>query len=329
MAGTGGGAPIQGPAGGPFAPLSGPASSPAPLAVTNAYLGDVAMAAPSPGGHLKVEVERFFARAFDRSAAVSSGDGHSARALTLAMDFRSDAFAVWAEGGSIYARDMPAKGPAHPIQRLGPAEGQVRIASLLSDDNRAIVAWTEEVHGETSIYVDRSAVGVRFGLPALLERFPDPDGLPSPAGSPRLVRLSSESVMMAWGGAAAGHWVVRTAAVDLQGIGAPSTIGAPGGDALLADLATGPDGDGLVLWTQPQLSPDGRPNLQSQAIFAARGFDSFPKQTIFGHPEEVAPPGPNSDATVALDPANDDGLALWRGEGGALQYAIRTPSSTP
>jgi hypothetical protein len=329
IAGTGGGAPIQGPADGPFAPLSGLSSSPAPLAITRAYLGDVALASPTPGGHLKANVERFFARTFDRSSAVSSGDGRSAQGLSLAMDFRSDALAVWAQGGSIYARDMPASGAPHSIQRLAAAAGRVRIASLLSDDNRGIVAWSEESKGETAIYVDRSAVGVRFGSPVLLERFPNPDGLPSPPGSPGLVRLSSESVMMAWGGAAAGHWVVRTAAIDLQGVGAPTTIGAPGGDALLADLATGPDGDALLLWTQPQQSPGAPPDMQSQAIFAARGFDAYPKQTIFGHPEEVTPPGPNSDATVALDPGNDHALALWRGQGGALEYAIRTPSNSP
>lgn len=329
IAGTGGGAPIQGPAGGPFAPLSGLSSSPAPLAITTAYLGDLALASPTPGGRLKANVERFFARAFDRSSPVSTGDGRSAQGLALGMDFRSDALAVWAEGGSIYSRAMPASGAPHPIQRLASAEGRVRIASLLSDDNRAIVAWSEESRGETAVYVDRSTVGVRFGSPALLERFPDPDGLPSPPGSPRLVRLSSESVMMAWGGAAAGHWVVRTAAIDLQGVGAPTTIAAPGGDALLADLATGPDGDALLLWTQPQQSPGGVPDMQSQAIFAARGFDAYPKQTIFGHPEEVAPPGPNSDATVAVDPGSDHAVALWRGQGGALEYAIRTPSNSP
>ncbi len=224
---------------------------------------------------------------------------------------------------------MPASGGVHPIQRLDSTGANPRIAALLSDDNRAILAWSEESKGETSIYVDRSHVGVRFGAPTLLERFHNPGGLPSPTASPALVRLSSESVMMAWSGASEGRWAVRTAAIDLQGIGSPTTVSSPSQNALLADLAPGPNGDALVIWTQPQQSPAGTFELEDQAVFAARGFDAYPKRTIFGQPEEVAPPGPNHDATVALDPASDEALALWRGQGNALQYAIRSSPKGP
>jgi hypothetical protein len=175
------------------------------------------------------------------------------------------------------------------------------------------------------VYVDLSATGVHFGAPRLLERYTAPDDLFAPEGSPRLVRLSSESVMLAWTGADESHWVVRTAAIDLDGIGPASTISAAGSDALLADLAPGPDGDALALWTEPQRGPGGRPDLNRQAIFAARGIDAYPAQTIFGEPEEVAAPGPNRDATDAFDPNSDRALAAWQGEGGAIHYAIRTP----
>jgi hypothetical protein len=328
IAGARGGAPIQGSASGPFAPLSALASTPAPLAMTSAYLSDCALAAPSPDGRLLLHVERYFGHGFDRSAVISSTGARSARALTLAMDFRTDALAVWARSGSIYAHDIPASGTAHAVQRLASTSSHLRIAALLSDDNRAIVAWAEESHGVTYVYVDRSSVGVHFGSPTLLERFTNPDGLALPAGSPRLVRLSSESVMMAWGGAAEGHWVVRTAAIDLEGVGSPTTLAAPAGDALLADLASGPDGDALVAWTQPQMTPAG-PDMRNQSIFAARGFDAYPKRTVFGHPEEVVSPGPNSDPAVAFDPADDRALASWRGEGGALQYAVRSAPNGP
>jgi hypothetical protein len=326
IAGAGAGPPIQGMAGGPFAPLGGLSSTPGPLAITGAYLGDVALAS-SAGSALRVDVERYFAHSIDRSEA--AGAGGPVQALTLAMDFRTDVVAAWAHAGSIYAREMPASGPAHAVQRLARGAGRVRIAALLSDDDRAILAWTVEAGGETSVYVERSGVGVRFGSPTLLERFHDPDGLPSPSASPRLVRLSSESVMMAWDGVAEGHWVVRSAAIDLRGVGAPTTIAAPGADALLDDLAPGPDGDALVLWSEPQPSPSGAPDLLDQSIFAARGFDAYPRRTIFGRPEEVAQPGPNSDASVALDPADDGALALWRGENGAIEYSIHAAASAP
>jgi hypothetical protein len=332
---------IQGSAGGPFSALATVPGSAAPFAMTTAYLGDVALASPAPAairdGEPRVLVERFFTHNTAQRVATDSANARSQSAgrtgpdrtgpvsdLTLAMDFRSDALAVWVQKGSIFAQDLPASGARHPIERLGAAGPGVHIATLLSDDNRAIVAWAQDSGGQTSVYLDRSATGVRFGTPRLLERFSDPDGLSSPTTSPQLVRLSSESVMMAWSGSAEGHWAVRTAAVDLDGIGAFGTISTPGQDALLADLAPGPDDDAIVLWGEPQPDATGEPTLSDQALFAARGIDTFPDHTIFGAPEELAPAGPNSEATVALDPDSDRAVAVWRGEGSTLRYAIRS-----
>jgi hypothetical protein len=331
---------IQGGAGGPFSALAPPGGASAPIALAHAYLGDVALASPPGGGGggrggadrssgLRVHVERFFSHRFARNVSASANGHGSLQALTLAMDFRSDALAVWAQDGAIYARDLPGSGTHHPIQRLGPAGSRPRIAAVLSDDNRAIVAWTEQRATQTTVYVDRSAIGVRFGAANALERFTDPDGVASPAASPSLVRLSSESVMLAWAGVAGSHWVVRAAPVDLQGVRAVSTIAAPDTDALLADLAPGPAGDALLLWTEPSPTAAGPPDVQRQAIFAARGIDSFPGRAIFGPPEPVAPPGPVSDATVAVDPDSDRAVSVWRGEGAAIEYSIRGDATDP
>jgi hypothetical protein len=341
---------VQGKADGAFSALDTVSGSAAPFAMTTAYLGDVALASPAPAaireGEPRVLVERFFAHnAAQRVAASPTGisraagvpsEGSSRNSklgagpvsdLTLAMDFRSDALMVWVQRGAIYAQDLPGSGAHHPIERLGPASPGIHISALLSDDNRAIVAWADDSGGQTRVYLDRSATGVRFGAAKLLERFQDPDGLSSPSDSPQLVRLSSESVMMAWSGAAEGHWSIRTAAVDLDGIGAPTTIPTPGQDALLADLAPGPDNDAIVLWSEPQPGATGQPTTSEQALFAARGIDAFPDSTIFGAPEELAPAGPNSEATVALDPDSDHAIAVWRGEGSTLRYSIRSAPS--
>ena len=337
---------VQGDAAGPFSELTTVSGSAAPFAMTTAYLGDVALASPAPAairdGEPRVLVERYFAHNTAQRIATDSADTpgqategtgrHGAGSgpigdITLAMDFRSDALAVWGQKGSIYAQDLPASGARHPIERLGPAGPAVHIATLLSDDNRAIVAWAEDSGGQTSVYLDRSATGVRFGAPKLLEHFRDPDGLTSPATSPQLVRLSSESVMMAWSGSVEGHWAVRTAAVDLDGVGTFGTISTPGQDALLADLAPGPNDDAIVLWGEPQPGATGEPNPSDQALFAARGIDAFPDHTLFGAPEAIAPAGPNSEATVALDPDSDRALAVWRGEGSTLHYSVRASAS--
>lgn len=338
IAGSSPGAPadallIQGAAGGPFAALQPAGGASAPMALATAYLGDVALAAPPAGGEgtgaLRVHVERFFARRFVRNAAAGVRAAGAVQSLTLAMDYRSEALAVWAQGGAIYARVVPQTGPARPLQRLAPVGSHPAIAALLSDDRRAIVAWAEQRGADTAVYIDRSAVGVRFGAPQLLERFRDPDGLPSPAASPSLVRLSSESVMLAWAGAADGHWVVRTAPVNLSGVGALDTIAAPGADALLADLAAGPADDALVLWTEPLPSATGAPDMERQAIFAARGLGADPPRAMFGEAEQVAPPAPVADATVAFDPDSDRAVAVWQGEAGATEYAIRSSGKGP
>jgi hypothetical protein len=321
---------IEGSALGPFSPLSPAAPALlAPVALTTAYLGDVALLAPAraAGGaeQLRLEIERHFARSLAPGVRVSVVG--SVQALAVALDYRADALAVWRQAGAIYARELPASSAPRAIQRLAPAGAHVRVAALLSDDDHAILAWSEQRAGETSVYLDISAAGVRFGAPQLLERFRDPPGLPSPALSPSLVRLSSESVMMAWAGCANGRWVVRAAAIDLQGPQPISTLAAPdGGQALLAGLAAGPRGEAIVLWTEPQQGEHGEANSARQAIFAARGLDAASGRVLFDAPELVAAPAAISRPSIAFDPGTDRALSVWRSGGGSLEYAIRAAS---
>lgn len=330
---TGAGLLIQGTASGPFAPLKTSGGFAAPLALDTAYLGDMAVASSPAGARggdaLNVHVERFYARDFTRNVSARAPGGGPVQALTVAMDFRGEALAAWAQRGTIYARLIPNKGPARPLQRLGSAGSDPQISALLSDDNRAIVAWAGRRGAQTSVYIDRSAPGVRFRAPQLLERFRNPDGLTSPAGSPSLVRLSTESVLLAWAGSAAGHWVVRTAPVDLNGVLSVGTIAAPGADALLAALAPGPVDDALVLWTEPLPTRAGQPDMARQAIFAARGTEVGGGRASFDEPEQVDAPGPVSDATVAFDPTSDRAVLAWQGEAGTIDYSIRGAEAGP
>jgi hypothetical protein len=320
---------VQGSAGGPFSALGTIAGGAAQNALATGYLGDLAVASPTGGdigrAGARIDVERYFAHALSPSRVMPARGG-AVDELTVSLDYRTDAIAAWRQDGALYAHDLPASGRAQPTQRLADVGPAPRITALISDDNRAIVAWADDRGPATSIYLDASASAVRFGAPRLLERFDNPAGLRYPATSPRLIRLSSESVMMAWTGAQQGHWVVRTAAIDLNGLRKINTISATGADALLSDLEPGPDGEALALWSESQRTPEGRLDLGHQALFAARGIDAYPGRTIFGQPEQIAAAGPNEDATVAFDPASDRALALWRGEGGAVRYAIRASS---
>jgi hypothetical protein len=323
---------IQGLASGRFSAPALRAPAAPPLALASAYLGDVALAAGAAGGPgaIGVSVERHGARRFNPVIAARAPGGGAVRGLTVALDYRSDAVAVWQQGSALYARDLPASGPPRRIQRLAAAGPGVHVAAVRSDDERAIVAWSDERGGVSSVSVALSAPGVRFGAPTLLERFTDPEGIVAPPASPRLVRLRSESVMLAWAGAVAGHWVLRTAAVDLLGVRAINTIAAAGGgDALLADLAPAPDGGALALWTEPATGAQGTPDLAHQALMAAHGFDEYPGLTSFAAPEQVAPPGPVGAAAVAFDPSDDRALAVWSGARGGLEYALRAPPAAP
>jgi hypothetical protein len=322
---------IQGRAGGPFTALRAATTTSAPSALTTAYLGDLGFLTGSGGegsGGLTVEVERWFAHRAGRRALITGPQTGGAQPAALAMDYRSDALAVWSRHGQLYARDLPASGVLHGAQRLGPAGRSPRVAALLSDDNRATVLWAQDSGQRTRVYLDYSAPGVRFGPPQLLESFTDPDGLSPPAGSPQLIRLSSESVMAAWGAAAAGRWVLRIAPIDQRGLRSVSTIAAPSGDALLSALAPGPRGEAVILWTQPQISPAGQPDLTRQSLLAARGTDAAPGVAQFGPAELIAPPGPVSEATVAVDPGSDRAFAVWLGEGGSIRFSIRAPAPT-
>ena len=116
-----------------------------------------------------------------RAISVTPAQSSPLSALTLAMDFRSDALLAWAQGGEVYARDLPGSGAHHPLQRVGPAGSHARIAALLSDDNRGIVLWSEQRGTRTPCTSTTPRPGVRFGPPQLLETFADPDGA-APAG---------------------------------------------------------------------------------------------------------------------------------------------------
>jgi len=317
---------VQGRAGGRFSALleGGPLLPPGVL--TTAYLGDIALLAPTraPGaGALGVRIERWFANALGPIAASGRSATGAVSSLTVAMDFRSDAIVAWAQEGSIWVRDLPARGAPRPAHRLGPAGSRPHIAALLSDDNRGIVMWSQTGAATTSVWMDYSAPGPRFGAPTLLEHLSDPGGGAPPPGSPRLIRLSSESVMAAWSGAEAGRWVLRTAPIDQHGLQAVGTVALPEGDALLESLAPGPRGEAIALLGQAaaRSGPGGSPPI---ALWSVRGTETAGR-TVFGSPEPVATAAAVAGATVAIEPAGDRAIAAWQGPGGGIYYSLRAP----
>ncbi len=347
-------------------------------AAVSGYLGDAVLASPvrSPRGgwELAVRAQRHYSFVLGRPRLVPAGAG-PVTAVAAALDYRAETLLVWAARGSVYACELPAAGPAGPVRRLGPAGADPELGALLSDDGHAIVVWrsfaaaptegfgspsaarvggasastvggggASRVGGagasttiELSLFQTGPGTTLEPGSLRQVERFRDP-GFPPPPGSLRLVRLSSEAVMLAWTGLdAEGHYVVRASPVSLRrGAWAPVTISptaaAHGDDAVLADLVPGPDAEALALWSAgPRLS-SGAPNLRRQAILAARGHYAGRGEVAFEVPEPIAPPGPNGPPAAAFDPPTGRALAAWvtlaGGAGpGRLAYALRAAGS--
>lgn len=316
---------IQGKAGGPYVQLSSKAPLAPPFALTTAYLGDVALALAPRGQTPQVQVERFFSNVLGipRPGRGGARQAGPIQAVTVAMDYRSDALVAWVQGASVYAQDLPSSGVVHPVQRIGPAGADVHLAALLSDDNRGMVVWEDRRGTQRSVHFDFSSSGVVFPAPTLLERFASPGGEEAPPASPRLIRLSSESVMLAWTGAGGGHWAIRTAAVDQHGIGQVGTIAAGSGDALLQDLVPGPHGEVMLLFSEPQTGLGDLGDPTRQALFSARGADTSPDRTSFATAQPVAPAGPVGEASLGIDPDTDEATAVWTGSGGAIEYSVR------
>jgi hypothetical protein len=328
-------------------PLGGPA---APVALSSSYLGDTVLASlvrtRGAGWAIAVRVQRHYSSEFAAPRLVPAGAG-PVEAVAAAMDYRADILLVWAARGGVYARELPAGGAAGPAHRLGSAGSEPEIGALVSDDGHAIVAWRSQSAapgGSTRTTIELSLCEASFSAaltsrPALrVERFRDPPGFPPPPGSLRLIRLSSEAVMMAWTGIGAGRYVVRASPVSLRrGAWAPVAIsGTLARDAVLADLVPGPHAEALALWSTAPRLPAGGPNPRRRAIVAAKGHYAGHGEVAFEAPEAVAPPGPNGTPAAAFDPRSGSALAAWvtlaGGVGvGHIAYALRAagPASAP
>lgn len=313
--------------------LHGPA---VPVSATSAYLGDVALASVSgsPGGAdaaIVIRMQRHYSSQLGPALVVADHQ-RDVTALTVALDYRTDAVVAWQAAGWLYARWVREGGRLGSLQRVARVGADPQLTATISDDDRAILAWLSQppAGGPSPAareYIDISAFGVRFGPPRLIESFSEPPRLPLGAGALRLTRLARESVMLAWTGMDGGRYVVRAAPVSLAGIGHVATISAARTDSELAAFVPGPRDEALALWTSaPRLAAGGADGNQV-TILAAAGGPSGPGTASFGSPELVTGAAPNRQPDVAIDPASDRALAAWRvgGASPAVRYAVRAP----
>ena len=135
--------------------------------------------------------------------------------------------------------------------------------------------------------------------------------------------------MLAWTGAESGHWVVRTAAVDLNGVRSIDTISAPGRNALLAEPRPRAGRRGLcavertatellllLLRAGPQ-RPGGVCRPRGGRLSGPDNFHRPPADIRAGRS------GSTGEAAIAVDPDSDRAIAAWRTPGGAIDYSLR------
>ncbi len=100
-----------------------------------------------------------------------------------------------------------------------------------------------------------------------------------------LVRLSNESVNVAWTGLDhLGHYVVRSAPVGLDGVHHSTTLSDPRVDSVLGALVPGPRADALALWRSTS-------GASGQASLDGRLFVPTLRRVQLGTPMRLARPG--------------------------------------
>jgi len=285
-----------------------------PPALARAYLGDATIATVVAGPAIAVRVQRYFRHRFAHARLIPIPAGR-VTALTATMDYRSDVLVSWQQNGAIYAHMLRASGRPDPTQRVIASAPYPQLRALVSDDDRGILAWssTEAVAGappRTRIYIDLSAVGVRFGAPQLLASFRDPQRVCRGSHCLALVRLSTENVMIAWTDAEHGHYVVRAAPAVFAATRPPTRLSDARAQSVLADLAAGPHGDVVALWQSAPLLGGGFDGRRAELWAASAHL--VPQDRLAAQPPEmVATAGPNVAPSLAVDPANDRAVAAW------------------
>jgi hypothetical protein len=297
-------------------PLGGPDT---PLATMDGFIGDadVATLASAAGGgyEIVVRAQRHYADALHGRRILRVGDTKPT-ALAIGMDFRADRLVVWAQGGNVWAQDITNDGRIRARQLLGPSGYAPQIAAVLSDDDRAFVIWTDEpppgAGGATQVLLAHSAVGPTFHGARTLASFTEPAGVRLTAGAVAAERLSDEGVALLWPAMANGNYVVDAAGVTQTGVRLPSILAAAGQDVRLAAVATGPENELVVVVALATRTASGFEQSHQELLATRSNVVRGATGLGFGPLAVIAPPGPNIDPSVAIDPDTDSAVAAWQ-----------------
>ena len=313
--------------------LGGPASL---VAAADGYIGDADVASvikTATGAHaIELRAQRHWQYAFGPPLVLPAGPG-PITALALGMDFRADSLVVWAQGGHVWARRVTNDGAVYPSQMLGRSGADPQITAALSDDNHAFVAWTDEppatVSAPSTVFLAHSGANVVFHGATVLSTFVEPAGVRLTPGAVALERLSGEGLALVWPTIVSGFYAVDAASLTDRGPLPPSVLSLPSQDVRTAAVAAGPKNEIVILLEVAPRTATGFDSTQQQ-IFGVRSGEAASGGIGFGPPTELAPSGPNSDPSVAVDPVSDLAVAAWQTSLAgvpALQWSLGTPGA--
>lgn len=303
-----------------------------PVALTDYLTGEVALAAGSPAGgagRVILRLQPPHAQRFGAPVQLSAMRG-PVSAIAVGLDYRGDALVAWQQSGRIWARERHHTGTLGPLQTLGLSAPVPRLGAVVSDDQRGIVAWTDEIaaggvtRAQTSLSI--SGVGVHFVGARPVEAWAEPAGFHLGAGAMRLRRLANGRVVLGWTGGQGGEPVVRVAPVALAGLRPPAVVSQDGTAAQLTDLVPGPRGEALAVLSAFESA--GSPRASAEIETAVGVDEGVAGEAVFAAVEPVAGAPAANQATAAFDPLDDRPIVTWRA-GAQVRYATREADALP
>jgi hypothetical protein len=297
--------------------------------------GDVAFVTRGASSRL-VFLRRHGASSFTRVLTISSTS--QARDITVALGAGGDVLVVWEDRHEVMARHRGVHGSWGSVHLLG-AGVQSHLQAAVDATGRLLVAWASQRVGEgdaatsPDVRFITAAPGHGFGALRTLEAGRPGDGNVAVAAPAIRLDLTARSrALLAWTSFDGTRFAVRAMALSAGHVGSAQTLSAPGQDAVLGDVATGPaagtsDAPTVVLWRTGPHGSDVPAGRHAPVVAAVRA----PGASAFGEPEAVSAADDDvlSSPTALLAGAAARPIAVFGSAqaGGPLQArsAIRAP----
>jgi hypothetical protein len=253
----------------------------------------------------------------------------TSRASAVAVNDRGDVLVAWQSVTGVFAQIRTAGGAVYRAERLGnPVEPVTAISAVLTPDRAAAVAWSAQAISEGDAG-SPATVDATFKAAGATRHFHSSQRLAfvPQLGSGhyvgerrvRLVLAPDGTIAAAWTAYQNGTFVVQTAELAGDRVGAAQTVSDPTVDSVLADLDAGPASELAVLWRTGVAGND--PGTGPAGVQAAVRAASV---SAFGAAETIEQRDPVYGPTLRFDPSTGRVITAWGGAAGT-ETSVRAP----